>query len=65
MLAIVKQTVRKVLNVEDFIGEGCWFRFMKCHPRLSLTTPDPISRSRRNAVTEENMKSAEEDTGRA
>ena len=57
VLSIVKRTLEnKGSNVDDFIGEGWWMKFMKRHPRLSLRTSDPLSRVRRNAVTEENMQ---------
>ena len=57
VLSIVKRTLeKKGSNVDDFIGEGWWMKFMKRHPRLSLRTSDPLSRVRRNAVTEENMQ---------
>ena len=54
VLSIVKRTLeKKGSNVDDFIGEGWWMKFMKRHPRR---TSDPLSRVRRNAVTEENMQ---------
>jgi len=54
---IVRQAVEKIgRNTDSFIGEGWWLRFMEHHPRFSLRTPDPLSRLRANALTEENMK---------
>ena len=57
VIDIVKRTVaKKGRDIKNFNGEGWWSRFMDRHPKLSLRTADPLSRVRKNAVTEDNMK---------
>ena len=57
VINIVKQTLeKKGRDIDVFNGEGWWIRFMARNPKLSLRTTDPLSRVRRNAVTEDNMK---------
>ena len=56
VINIVKQTLEKEgRKVNEFNGEG-WTRFMERNPKLSLRTADPLSRVRKGAVTEENIK---------
>ena len=57
VINIVRRTAaKKGHNMERFNGEGWWTRFMERNPKLSLRTTDPLSRVRKNAVTEENIK---------
>ena len=57
VINIVKQTLeKKGRKVNEFNGEGWWTRFMERNPILSLRTADPLSRVRKRAVTEENIK---------
>ena len=56
MISIVRRVVdKKGRNLDNFNGDGWWFRFMERNPELSLRTSDPLSRVRRNAVTKDNM----------
>ena len=57
VINIVKQTLeKKGRKVNKFNWEGWWTRFMERNPILSLHTADPLSRVRKRAVTEENIK---------
>lgn len=57
VITIVERTLKKKeMATDKFNGEGWWLRFMERHDKLSLRTTDPLSRVRKNAVTEENMK---------
>ena len=56
VISIVRRVVdKKGRNLDNFNGDGWWFRFMERNPELSLRTSDPLSRVRRNAVTKDNM----------
>ena len=56
VLSIVQNTlIKKGNSIDNFKGEGWWIRFLERNPKLSLRTTDPLSRVRKEAVTEENM----------
>ena len=53
---VERALMKKKRSFEHFNGEGWWNQFTKRHPTLlSLCTSDPLSRTRTNAITKDNM----------
>ena len=52
---VERALMKKKRSLEHFNGEGWWDWFTKRHPTLSLCTSDPLSRTKTNVITKDNM----------